>query len=125
MAELICKDEVYAVVGAAMTVYNVLKPGFLEAVYQEALEFEFAERGIPYRAQAELPIVYKGRTLEKRYVADFIVFDRVVVEIKALPRLVGREEAQLLNYLRAARMKVGLLINFGASDRLEWKRMVY
>ena len=125
MVELICKDEVYAVVGAAMTVYNILKPGFLEAVYQEAFEIELAERGIPFRAQAELPIIYKSRTLEKRYVADFVAFDRVVVEIKALPRLVGREEAQLLNYLRAARLRVGVLINFGAPDRLEWKRMVY
>jgi GxxExxY protein len=108
-----------------MTVYNILKPGFLEAVYQEALELEFADREIPFRAQAGLPIAYKGRTLKKLYVADFVVFEKVVVEIKALPRLLGREEAQLLNYLRAARVKVGVLINFGAPDRLEWKRMIY
>ncbi|RMF32695.1 MAG: GxxExxY protein [Chloroflexi bacterium] len=124
MPGLIYKDEVYALVGAAMEVYNTLGPGFLEPVYQEALEIELAERHIPFKPQQELRIAYKGRYLRKTYVADFVVFDKIIVEIKALNRLTSREEAQLLNYLKATGMQVGVLINFGAANRLEWKRMV-
>jgi GxxExxY protein len=122
---LIYKDEVYTLIGAAMEVYNVLGPGFLvEPVYQEALAIEFAERLIPFQAQKELRIPYKGRYLDKTYVADFVVLDKIIVEIKALDRLTSREEAQLLNYLKATGMQVGVLINFGSTGRLEWKRMV-
>jgi len=124
MTELLCKEEVYAVVGAAMEVYNTLGPGFLEAVYQEAMEIELEERGIPFEPQKELRIIYKGRRLKKSYVADFVVYGKVIVEIKALDRLTTHDEAQLLNYLKATGVEVGVLINFGAPGKLEWKRRV-
>lgn len=124
MTELLCKEEVYAIVGAAMEVYNVLGPGFLEPVYQEALGIELTERGIPFVAQKELRIFYKGRRLQKTYIADVLAFEKIIVEIKALDRLTTREEAQLLTYLKATGLKVGILINFGAGGKLEWKRMV-
>ena len=107
-----------------MEVYNTLGSGFLEAVYQEALEIEFASRGIPYEAQKELFIVYKGHHLKKTYAADFVVFDQLIIEIKAIDRLTSGDEGQLLNYLSATGLKVGVLINFGAKNNLEWKRMV-
>jgi GxxExxY protein len=124
MTELLLKDEVFAVVGAAMAVYNELRPGFLEAVYHEALEIELTERGIPYESRRDLHIVYKGRTLKKCYEADFVCHQQIVLEIKAIDRLTSNDEAQLLNYLKATRLHVGLLINFGHPDKLEWLRRV-
>ena len=125
MTELLLKEEVYKIVGAAMEVYNVLGSGFLEAVYQEAMEIELTERGIPFEPQKDLRITFKNRTLKKTYVANFLVFGKVVVEIKAIDRLTSHDEAQLLNYLKATRMQVGVLINFGSADKLEWKRRVW
>ena len=124
MTELRCKDEVYAIVGAAMAVYNELKSGYLEAVYQEALEIELALRGIPFRPQVELPVVYKAVRLQKRYVVDLLAFDAVMIEVKAIEKLTGREDAQLINYLYARPGGVGVLLNFGHYGGLEWKRMV-
>jgi GxxExxY protein len=124
MSELICKDEVYAVVGAAIEVYNVMGSGFLEPVYQEVLEIELAARSIPFQSQVELVIRYKNRKLKQEYIPDFIAYGKVIVEIKALERLTPREEAQLLNYLKATGIEVGMLINFGSDRKLEWKRMV-
>lgn len=121
--ELVFKDEVYAIVGAAMEVSNVLGSGFLEAVYQEALEIEMRERKIPFVAQPAISISYKEITLAKTYIPDFICFGLVIVEIKALKALTTVEEAQLLNYLKATGKPVGVLINFG-TPKLEWKRMV-
>lgn len=119
MTELLCKEEVYAVVGAAMEVYNELGSGFLEAVYQEALGIELTMRAIPFEAQKELAIFYKGRHLKKTYVADFVTFDKVIIEIKAIDRLTSGDEGQLLNYLSATGLQVGVLINFGAKSNLE------
>lgn len=124
MPELILKEEVYRIVGAGMEVYNELGNGFLEAVYQEALEIEFASRSIAFEAQKELPILYKGIELKRRYKADFLVMDSVIVEIKATSGLIDEDQSQLLNYLSASRRKVGVLMNFGAPKNLEWKRMV-
>ena len=124
MAELLYKDEVYAIVGAAMEVYNQLGPGFGEAIYQEAMEIESESRGIPYKPQQDIHIVYKERTLKKFFTPDLICYEIIIVEIKAIDRLTSREESQLLNYLKATGMPVGLLINFGAEKDLEWKRMV-
>ncbi len=124
MAELLYKKEVYAIVGAAMEVYNTLGSGFLEGVYQEASEIEFGLRGIPFVAQQEIPITYKGRRLKKCYVPDLIVYGKIIVELKAISEIGPREEAQLLNYLKATNMQVGLLINFGSHPNLQWKRMV-
>jgi GxxExxY protein len=124
MVELIYKEEVYAIVGAAMEVYNQLGPGFLEAVYQEALDMELDLRGIPHKSMRELPIYYKDRQLKKFYVADFIVFDCIILEIKAIDRISAVEESQLLNELVSSRMELGVLINFGAKEKLEWKRRI-
>ncbi|RME07488.1 MAG: GxxExxY protein [Anaerolineae bacterium] len=125
MVNLILKDEVYAIIGAAIEVHRELGAGFLEAVYQEALQLELATRGIPFENQVRLNIRYKGRILQTYYVADLVCYDQIVVELKALDKLTGREEAQIINYLKATGMRVGLLINFGSSGKLEWKRFVY
>ena len=108
-----------------MDVYNTLGQGFLEPVYQEALELEFGIRQIPFVQQKELQLSYKGYLLKKSYIADFVVYEQIVVEIKAINQLTTREEAQLLNYLKATSLSVGVLINFGHPSKLEWKRMVW
>ncbi|RPJ24478.1 MAG: GxxExxY protein [Chloroflexi bacterium] len=125
MTDLLYKDEVYAIVGAAMDVYNDLGPGFLENVYQEAMELEVGERGIPAKAPQEIHIKYKGKLLKKFYIADLVCYDKIIVELKAMDRLTLKEEGQLINYLKATGMKVGVLINFGHYPSLEWKRLVY
>jgi len=124
MPEIVMKEEVYAIVGAAMEVYNELGRGFLEAVYQEALEIEFGLRNVPHFPQRELILHYKGRRLKKEYIADLVCFQSVIVQIKALDKLSGNEEAQLIHYLKATKYRVGVLINFGSSNKLEWKRFV-
>ena len=124
MADLVLRDEVYAVIGAAIEVHRQLGPGFLEAVYQEALERELSERSIGYSSQEVLRINYKGKPLESFYVADLLCFGQIIVELKALTQLSRSEEAQVLNYLKATGLKVGLLINFGSHGRLEWKRFI-
>ena len=124
VTELILKDEVYSIVGCAIEVHKELGFGFLEAVYQEAMELELTQRRIPFEAQLPLAISYKGQLLRKEYNADLICYGQIIVELKALERLSGREEAQLLNYLKATGYRVGLLINFGNSPKLEWKRFV-
>lgn len=111
MKELIFKEEVYTIVCAAMDVYHQLGRGFLEPVYQEALGIEFQRRRIPFEAQEEIVIRYKGEVLKKTYVADFICYGQIVIELKALEGLCGRDVGQLLNYMKATRFKVGLLIN--------------
>lgn len=107
-----------------MEVYWQLGRGFLEPVYQEAMEIELTRRSIPFESQQRLTITYKGQALLKEYVPDFILFGKIIVELKACERLSGREEAQLLNYLKATGMRVGLLCNFGSANKLEWKRYV-
>ena len=124
MKHLIFAEEVYAIAGAAIEVHKKLGPGFLEAVYQEALEIEFGLRGIPFASQKNLTVKYKGVVLRKEYCTDFVCYGKIIVELKALSKLSGTEEAQLLNYLRATGLEVGVLINFGSSPRLEWKRFV-
>lgn len=124
MKELIFKEEVYVIVGAAMEVYCQLGRGFQEPVYQEALEIEFRRRNIPIEPQEEIVIYYKGEPLKKKYVADFICYGQIIIELKALDGLGGREVSQLLNYMKATRFNLGLLINFGSPGRLEWHRYV-
>ena len=119
------KDErTYRIIGAAMEVHKEMGSGFLEAVYQEALDMEFRSQGMPYKSQPIIDIFYKEKLLEKKYQPDFICFDEIIVEIKALRQLSGTEESQIINYLKATGFKVGLLINFGAKS-LEYKRFVY
>lgn len=124
MDDLLLREEVYAVIGAAIEVHRELGPGFLEAIYQEALERELSLRMISFVSQQELVIHYKGQPLGKRYICDFVCFGNVVVELTALDRLTGREEAQVINYLKAASLPVGVLINFGSHGKLEWRRLV-
>ena len=118
------KDEVYAIVGAAFEVYNTLGPGFLEAVYQEAQAIELANRQIPFMEQAQIKIEYKGEPLKSLYYTDFLCYSAILVELKAQEQLISSNEAQLLNYMKGAKLHVGLLINFGNAERLEWKRFV-
>ncbi|KAA3614771.1 MAG: GxxExxY protein [Calditrichaeota bacterium] len=122
--ELLFEKEVYKIIGAAIEVHRELGPGFLEAVYEEAMEIESSLRDIPFKTQKELKIFYKERKLEKKYKADYIAWDKIVVEFKCIPKLTSKEEAQILNYLKATKLKLGLLINFGSSGRLEWKRYI-
>ena len=124
MDELVLGEEVYAVVGAAIEVHRELGVGFLEAVYQEAMERELALRGIAFEAQRELVIHYKGQPLGKSYVCDILCFGNVLVELKAMDRLTGREEAQVINYLKSSGLVVGVLINFGTHGKLEWRRLI-
>ena len=124
LKHLIFAEEVYAIAGAAIEVQKKLGPGFLEAVYQEALEIEFGLRGIPFASQKNLTVRYKGVVLRKEYCADFVCYGKIIVELKALSKLSGTDEAQLINYLRATGLEVGVLINFGSSPRLDWKRFV-
>ncbi|HEV7797234.1 MAG TPA: GxxExxY protein [Pyrinomonadaceae bacterium] len=125
MLENLAKTDprTYSIIGAAMEVHRQLGCGFLEPVYQEALAIEFANRHIPFVKEARLPLAYKGRALNTKYCADFICFATVVVELKALLRMSGAEEAQVINYLKATGHEVGLLINFGRQS-LEHKRFV-
>jgi len=124
MAELLFKDEVYAIIGAAMEVYNQLGPGFGETIYQDAMEIEVEIRKIPNKPQQDIFVFYKGQKLKNFFKPDLICYEKIVVELKALDRLTSREEAQLLNYLKATGLPMGLLINFGTERDLEWKRMV-
>ncbi|HEX8999171.1 MAG TPA: GxxExxY protein [Blastocatellia bacterium] len=119
---LIFGDEVYAIVGAAMEVHTVLGTGFLEAVYQSALKLELKSRNIPFEFEKELHVLYKGQLLETLYRADLICYGKIIVELKALDKLTNKEEAQILNYLKATGFRVGVLINFGSRGKLEWKR---
>lgn len=120
---LFYKSETYRIVGAAMEVHNVLGCGFMEKVYHEALKIELENAGIPFISEHKLPIVYKSVLLQTHYYADFLCFDRVIVEIKALSELNSEHAAQVLNYLKASGMKLGILINFG-SEKLAFKRIV-
>ncbi len=115
--------ETYAIIGASMTVHRELGNGFLEAVYQDALEKEFQYLSIPYKREVKLPVFYRGQQLSSYYQADFICFDSIIVELKALQRLSGTEEAQVINYLKASGLHRALLLNFGVKS-LQHKRLV-
>jgi GxxExxY protein len=123
MADIIYKDESYAIIGACMKVHAELGSGFLEAVYQEALEKEFTKRNIPYKRQQKLTITYEGDTLSKYYIADFFCFDKIILEIKAANFFSDSHYKQLQNYVKATKMKLGLLVNFGTPS-LTYKRIL-
>ncbi|MGY6521651.1 MAG: GxxExxY protein [Mongoliitalea sp.] len=117
------KSETYRIIGAAMEVHKALGNGFLEKVYHEALKIEFERSDVKFTAEHKLPVIYKGIVLPTYYYADFLCYDTIIVEIKALSELSSEHYSQVLNYLKASKLKVGLLINFG-SESLEYKRII-
>ena len=121
---ILYKEESYKIVGAAFKVYNWLGSGFLEAVYQEALEIEFQRQGIPYEREKELKIQYDGIELKQTYKADFVCYGKIIVELKAVSALEDAHRSQVYNYLHATNYKLGLLLNFGCPDELEYERKV-
>jgi GxxExxY protein len=123
MSDFLYKEEAFALQGAIFEVYRTLGCGFLEAVYQKALEVEFTQRNIPFTSQKEIEVEYKGIKLEQSYRVDFICFEKIILELKAVQNLLPEHEAQLQNYLRATKMRVGLLVNFGHSPKVEIKRI--
>ena len=124
MEDLLYAEETYAVRGAIFEVYREMGSGFLEAVYQECLEREFLCRNIPYTSQPELKLTYKGKLLLQTYKPDFVCLGRIVVELKAVRELAPDHEAQLLNYLKATGMRLGLLANFGSYPNAEVERRI-
>nr|VFJ68567.1 MAG: GxxExxY protein [Candidatus Kentron sp. FW] len=124
MTDLIYKDESYAISGAVFEVYREMGHGFLESVYQECLEKELARRGIPFLSQPVLRLFYKGQPLDQTYKPDLLCYDTVVVELKALGEITGEHKAQVLNYLKATRLKLGLLVNFGCHPKATIERLV-
>ena len=116
-------DESYQIMGACFEVHNRKGCGFLEPVYQECLEIELDYQKIPFAAQPEYQLTYRGRTLEHTYKPDFICCDRILVEIKAIDQLIAKHEAQVINYLNATGLELGILINFGTHPKLEYKRL--
>ncbi len=121
--EYVFKRECYEIIGCCMEVHSELGCGFLEAIYQEALELSFMDTEIQFEREVQLDVFYKGRVLNKKYFADFICFDEVIVELKAVNKLSDVHYAQVLNYLKATGKRVGLLVNFGAKS-LEYKRVI-
>jgi len=124
LKDLIYKEESYNVIGACFEVHKELGNGFLEAVYQEALEIELRIQKIPFEREKTQYIYYKEKRLNKRYVPDFVCYDKIIVEIKALSQMSSDAESQVLNYLKTTGYKVGILVNFGKQS-LDYKRFVY
>ncbi len=124
MSELLFKEEVYLIQGALFEVYKELGCGFLESVYQECLKIEFQKSKIPFIEQKDLRIKYKGELLSQTYKPDFICYDKIIIEIKAVKILKAEHKAQLFNYLKAAHLRLGLLVNFGHFPKIEIERII-
>jgi GxxExxY protein len=116
-------QETYQIIGAAMAVHRALGHGFLEAVYQEALALEFIEKKIPFVKEQALEIQYKGKSLRKKYYADFLCYDQIIIELKAMEGIHNDHLTQVLNYLKATNLKLGLLLNFGTPS-LQYKKII-
>ena len=123
MAVIIYKLESFEIMGACFEIYKEKGSGFVESVYQECLEIELGLRNIPFKAQQELPLTYKGRPLRSKFKPDFICYDKIVLEIKAVSGLTDEHRAQVQNYLRATGMKLGLLVNFGHYPKVDYERI--
>lgn len=118
------KEEGYKLVGAALEVYNELGGGLLEEIYQQALEIELQLRKIPTKSKKPLVTFYKSRKLDKVYIPDLIVYESIIVELKSVKEILAENEAQLLNYLRITKLNVGYILNFGNTEKLDWKRYI-
>ena len=121
---ILYKEECYAIQGAIFEVYREMGCGFLEAVYQECLEIELLKRNIPFSSQQELKLTYKGAELQQTYKPDFICFEKIILEIKAVKDIISKHEAQILSYLKTTEIKLGLLVNFGSHPKAIIKRYV-
>ena len=121
---LIYREESYAILGACFEVYKEKSNGFTEPIYQECLALEFGLQKIPFLPQASLAIAYKGHPLKHRFVPDFVCYEKIIVEIKAVSQLTDEHRAQVLNYLKATGFKLGFLVNFGHYPKLEYERIV-
>ncbi len=121
--EVLFKKESYSIIGAAMEVHRTLGRGFLESVYQESLALELNIRQVPFSKEQNLELFYKGEKLNKYFTADFICFDKIILELKSVSGLTSEHEAQVFNYLKASQLNLALLINFGANS-LQYKRIV-
>ncbi len=123
MSQILYKNESYFVVGLCMDVHNELGKGFSEAVYSDALEIELKSNGVPFRKEAKFDIIYKGELLKHHYFADFIIDDKIILELKAVENISSSHVKQTMNYLAASKMKLGLIVNFG-EDQLTYKRVL-
>jgi len=124
MTKLLYKEEVYAIQGAVFEVYKEMGYGFLESVYQESMEKELIARGIPFETQKELHLTYKGETLKQTYKPDFICYDSIIIELKAVRDISDEHRAQIFNYLRATGLHLGLLVNFGHYPKATVERII-
>jgi len=122
--KIVFKEESYLIQGAIFEVYREMGSGFLESVYQECLEKEFALRNIPYISQQELKLQYKGQLLKQTYRPDLLCYNAIIIELKALSKTTPQHKAQLMNYLKASGLKLGLLVNFGSSPKVSIERIV-
>ena len=122
MTEIVYKEESYKITGAIYEVYNTLGAGFLESVYQEALEYELDQRGIPFESQPRLKIKYHDIILSHTFTPDIICYGKKILELKSISQLNDGCTAQLMNYLKASGMKLGLLVNFGATPKVDIRR---
>ncbi len=124
-SKIIYKEESYAIIGACFNVYKEMGNGFLEAVYQECLEMEFSEKKIPFETQKDLQLKYRDQILKQTYKPDLLCYNKIIVEIKALSKIMDEHRAQILNYLNGARFKLGLLVNFGIIQNLNMNVLFY
>lgn len=124
MSEVLYKQEVFQIIGGCFAVYNDKGHGFVEAVYQECVEIELEHLRVPFDAQRELALSYRGRTLRRTYIPDFLCFEKIIVELKAVKELCDEHRAQVLNYLKATGLQLGLLVNFGNQRGLQWERII-
>ena len=125
MSTIIYSDESYAIMGACFNVHNDKGCGFTEPIYQECLEIELRHLGVPFVAQSEMKLIYRGQTLEHTFRPAFVCYDKIILEIKAVSDLVDEHRAQVLNYLSASALQLGLLVNFAAHPKLKSERIPF
>jgi GxxExxY protein len=122
--DLLFPEESFVFMGAAFEVYQTLGPGFLEVIYELAITRELERRKIPFRRQVPFEVFYKGESLEKQYVCDLLIFEKIIIELKAIREISNVQIAQALNYLKVTNLELAIILNFSAPDKLEWKRVI-